>query len=125
MLPVEDRNYLAAQFPSFREVVENGVICVVLPDFPLPAGLTRDRADLLLRLHPGYPDIPPDMWWFDPAVVRLDGRVISQTQVHENHLGRTWQRWSRHLYAGQWRPGVDSLKSYLTLVERELHSAAA
>ena len=124
MLPDEDRNYLLERFRPFSEAVENGAICVVLPDFPLPAGLAPDRADLLLRLNPGYPDIPPDMWWFDPAVVRLDGREISQTQVHESHLGRVWQRWSRHLYAGQWRPGVDSLKSYLSLVERELNSAA-
>ena len=125
MLPDEDREYLAERFPRFSNAVESGVLCVVLHGFPLPAGLSQDRADLLLRLVPGYPDIPPDMWWFDPAVLRPDGRTISQTQYYEQYLGRTWQRWSRHLQPGQWRPGVDSLKSYLALVQKELRAAAS
>ena len=125
MLPDEDRNYLGDRFPHFSESIESGVICVVLPAFPLPAGLTRDCADLLLRLVPGYPDVPPDMWWFDPAVLRNDGRSISQTQVSEKYLGRMWQRWSRHLSPGQWKPGVDSVESFIAIVQRELKAAAA
>ena len=65
------------------------------------------------------------MWWFNPAIMRPDGQAISQTQVSEQYLGRVWQRWSRHLQPGQWQPGVDSLKSYVALVAKELKTAAS
>lgn len=125
MLPPDDSAYLAERFPGFSQSVESNMLCVVLPGYALPGGLAPTSADLLLRLAPGYPDVPPDMWWFDPAVQRTDGQAIPNTQVTENHLGRTWQRWSRHLAPGQWRPGVDSLQTYLALVRRNLDSAAS
>ena len=123
MLPTEDREFLENRSPGFTLTVEAQMVCVVMPTFPLPVGLTHSCSDLLLRLSPGYPDVAPDMWWFDPPVLRPDGRPIAQTQVTEVHLGRMWQRWSRHLGAGHWRAGVDSLESYVALVDRELHAA--
>ena len=86
MLPSEDRVFLSGAFPGFSDQEENQMWCVVLPGFRLPEGLTEPAADLLLRLAPGYPDIPPDMWWFSPAVCRIDGRDIPQTQVEERYL---------------------------------------
>lgn len=124
MLPSEDRECLEARQLEFSEVVERRMTCVVLHRFPLPKGLRPSRSDLLVRLTPGYPDIPPDMWWFDPPIVRPDGEPIPQTQVHETYLGRRWQRWSRHLNTGQWSPGVDSLETFLALVSQELARAA-
>lgn len=124
MLPSVDREYLRKRFPRFSVALEEQMICVVLPGFPLPSGLQIERSDLLLRLSPGYPDIAPDMWWFDPPVLRGDGRPFPQTQVEEAHLGRKWQRWSRHFDGAQWRPGVDSLESYLALVRSEFSEAA-
>lgn len=98
--------------------------CVVLPSFALPKGFDRQSSDLLLRLSAGYPDVPPDMWWFDPPVKLADGRVVAATDVTENHIGRRWQRWSRHLPAGQWRSGIDGLESFLALVRREIERSA-
>ncbi len=125
MLPNEDRAFLSRAFPGFSDQAENQMWCVVLPGFRLPEGLTDPTSDLLLRLAPGYPDIPPDMWWFSPAVCRIDGRCIVQTEVHERYLGRIWQRWSRHLPPGAWRPGIDGIEGYLALVRSELRAAAA
>jgi hypothetical protein len=123
MLPSIDAEYLT-RFPGHAISVDGPMICVLIPSFQLPPGLDRQSADLLLRLATGYPDIPPDMWWFAPAVSRKDGAVIPATQVKENHLGRQWQRWSRHLAPGQWKSGLDSLESYLALVRMELVTAA-
>ena len=125
MLPSEDREFLSRRFPGFSAQPENQVWCVVLPGLRLPRGLTESESDLLIRLAPGYPDIPPDMWWFAPAVRRRDGGTIPQTEVREQYLGRTWQRWSRHLPHGAWRPGIDTLEAYLALVRAELRRAAA
>lgn len=124
MLPSIDQELLNERSPGHSVQAEGGMICVLLPDFPLGPGFDRPSSDLLLRLSPGYPDVPPDMWWFNPPVRRVDGVGIAATEATEHILGRTWQRWSRHLQPGQWRSGVDSLRSYLALVAKELRSAS-
>ena len=124
MLPPIDLEYLNASAPDHAVTVEANMICVVIRKFRLPPGLSVATSDLLLRLSPGYPDVPPDMWWFDPPVRRGDGGEIPATQAYERHLGRDWQRWSRHLSPGQWRSGIDSLESYIALVRKELQASA-
>lgn len=124
MLPPVDHDYLQARAPGHTVSLDSGMISIVIPAFPLPAGFTTAAADLLLRLSPGYPDVAPDMWWFEPAVRRTDGQDIAATQSQEAYLGRIWQRWSRHLQPGQWRSGIDSLESYMALVRKELDAAA-
>lgn len=124
MLPPIDQTHLDDRAPGSAVTQDGGMICVVIPNFALPAGFTQPSADLLLRLSPGYPDVPPDMWWFNPPVQRVDGRPIVATESQENYLGRIWQRWSRHLNPGQWRAGIDSVESYLSLVGKELETAA-
>src|SRR5690242_8783834 len=91
-----DEAFLAERGFEFEVREEGGMTCLVIHDWPLPAGSDVRSTDLLVRLPPGYPDIAPDMWWFDPAVRRVDGQEIPATQVVEQHLGRSWQRWSRH-----------------------------
>ena len=125
MLPNDDHAYLTQEFPAFAQHSEGGMLCVVIPNYLLPAGLVPNQADLLLRLSPSYPDVPPDMWWFCPALIRVDGGAIPNTQVTEQHLGKPWQRWSRHLDANQWRPGADSLRTYLAILKSNLRLAAA
>lgn len=106
---------------TIDEVVsEGGMTCVLLRQWSLPAGFDRELVDLLLRLSPGYPDVHPDMWWFDPPVRLADGRPLPATEVIEQHLGRSWQRWSRHFNNGQWRSGVDGLETYLALIRQDL-----
>jgi len=120
MLPPNDTNYLTERSVNHSIAMESNMTCVVFPDFPLPVGFDRARSDLLLRVSAGYPDVPPDMWWFAPPIQRTDGKSIPATEVIETYLGRQWQRWSRHLPPGQWRSGIDGLESFLTLVRREL-----
>ena len=124
MLPQTDKDALISRALEHTVSVEGGMTCVIITNYPLPAGLNRQSADLLIRLSPGYPDVPPDMWWFNPAIARPDGVPIAATQSVENYFGRQWQRWSRHLPAGVWRSGTDSIESYLALVNRELITAA-
>lgn len=125
MLPNEDRVFLAQRFPEAETSAEGGMLCVVLPDYSLPTGLAPNRATLLLRLSPNYPDVPPDMWWFKPGLLRVDGQTIPATDVTEQHLGQAWQRWSRHLGTHQWRPGADSIRTYLAILNSSLAQAAS
>jgi hypothetical protein len=123
LLP-EDAQYLTDRGIAFGVSEEGGMTCLLLPDWPLPVGLSAPRVDLLIRLSPGYPDVAPDMWWVDPPLQRSDGAEIVGTQAAEPHLGRIWQRWSRHFEGGQWQPGADRLRSYIALLEVEFRRAA-
>lgn len=124
MLPAIDLTFLETKNLGQVVSLEAGMVCILLPNFPLPAGFNVSQADLLLRLSPGYPDVPPDMWWFSPAVYRANGSRIEATESVEHHLGRKWQRWSRHLDPKCWMAGVDSLESYFALIASELRRAA-
>ncbi|HEY5378267.1 MAG TPA: E2/UBC family protein [Pseudolabrys sp.] len=120
-IPETELESLKGDGLEYTTVAEANMTCIVVKNFGLPAGYNRADADLLLRLPAGFPDTPPDMWWFDPPVVRADGSKPPATDAVEQHVGRTWQRWSRHFNAGQWRPGLDSLETFLALIRKELH----
>ena len=123
-LPSFDVAHLEERGIQYTLAVEANMMCVVFPGYLLPPGYERSTSDLLVRLRPGFPDVPPDMWWFNPAVRLANGRVVQATEVTERHLGRDWQRWSRHFNGGQWQSGIDSLESFLALIRRELERCA-
>ena len=121
MLPDSDIAYLNERGISYQLANEANMTCVIISTWPLPPGFNHANADLLLRLNAGYPDIPPDMWWFSPDVTLASGERLPATEVVEPYLNRTWHRWSRHFNAGQWQSGIDGLESYLALIRAELH----
>src|SRR5688500_1958061 len=102
VLPTPDSDFLASRGVPHEVRPEGGMVCVVFPGWSLPPGYDRANADLLVRLPSGYPDLPPDMWWFDPAVRLASGSSAPATEAVEAYLGRRWQRWSRHFKPGQW-----------------------
>lgn len=101
-----------------------GAACLVVKGFSVVAGgFTPATTELMIRIPPQYPMTPLDMWYCDPPVrLAASGQFAVASEVMETHVGRTWQRFSRHLNGG-WRPGVDSLRSYFTLIQRELQGA--
>ncbi len=123
-LPQADIACLTERGIEYTVSSEANMTCLVFPGYKLPPGYDKPASDLLLRLQAGFPDVPPDMWWFSPGIRLADGRTVPATEVIERHLGRDWQRWSRHFNGGQWRSGVDSLESFLALIRRELERCA-
>jgi len=124
MLPPNDAAFLSDRNIGHTVETEAGMICIVIKAWTLPAGYQQGETDLLLRLAPGYPDVPPDMWWCDPALVLTDGTRPQATEVMESHLGRSWQRWSRHFQPNHWQSQVDGLESYLARVRGEMIRSA-
>ena len=120
VLREQDQSFLDSLSHSSAVEVADGFVNVVLADYPTP-GLDQRCVDLLLRLPIGFPDATPDMFWVSPALTTR-GAAIPGTEQTENYLGRSWQRWSRHI-GGQWRPGVDNLETYLAYVRRALAMA--
>jgi Prokaryotic E2 family E len=123
-LPDVDQTFLSERSLVPTISVESSMLCVVFPQWRLPPGYALSEADLLLRLPAGYPDVPPDMWWFSPAIVLASGARPPATESMESYLGRVWQRWSRHFNGGQWKSGIDGLESFLALIRRELERSA-
>ncbi len=123
LLGPDDRAFLDDHF-VWDAVVEAGMVCITISSYPLADGLAPDKSDLLIRLPAGFPDVGPDMFWFGAPVTLAGGAAIPQTQVMESHLGTTWQRWSRHI-GGDWRPGIDNLRSYMRYVQTSIEGAAS
>lgn len=120
MLLPADAAYLADKRLEFHTAEESGHVCVVIRDYRLPPGFDRATTDVLIRLPAGYPDAAPDMYWCDPPVRRADGSFPPASELMEPYLGRTWQRFSRHLTPGAWKPGVDRLANFLALITEDL-----
>lgn len=129
LLPDNDLEHLRSRGLKHEIKLEGNMISLVVFDVELPSGYHPETIDLLLRLPLQFPQAPPDMFWTDPVVSYAGGSVPPQTQVREHHMGRSWQRWSRHFGQSHWRPGVDDLRSYMTLIrstlEREVMARAA
>jgi hypothetical protein len=119
-LPDADTAFLNERGLAYEVLNDSGMTCVILKGWPLPSGYDHPCSDLLIRLSPGYPDVHPDMWWFDPPVRLANGTALPATDVMQQLLGRNWQRWSRHFGSGQWHPGVDGLESFLALIRQDL-----
>jgi hypothetical protein len=99
----------------------NGAAFVVVKGLDVRGGgLSPPSTELMVRIPQQYPMTPLDMWYCDPPIrIALTGQFPAASEVMEQHLGRQWQRFSRHLNGG-WRPGVDGLRSFFTLIQREL-----
>lgn len=123
-LPPADAAFLAERGITYSVEADGPMTCVVFPGWLLPPGYDRSSVDLLVRLPPGFPDVPPDMWWVAPALQLANGQAVEATQLTEVYLGRSWQRWSRHFSPGQWRAGTDSLESFLARVRGEIARSA-
>jgi hypothetical protein len=121
MLAPGDEAYLRDKGLEFEIFTDQGLICVVIKDYPLPSGYDVRTTDVLLRLPPGFPDAQPDMFWCNPPVrLGASGNYPQAADLMEQYLGNTWQRFSRHLNPGVWKPGTDSLGSYMALIGAEL-----
>jgi hypothetical protein len=120
-LPARDVAYLTTAGLRYDVVVDGGFLCLILPDYRLPVGYTAPSTDLLIRLPPGFPDAAPDMWWCSPPIrVAATDSYPFASEVMEPMLGRTWQRFSRHVPPGAWQPGRHSLGTFLLLIRSDL-----
>jgi len=125
-LPQNDREWLESTGWDFQEVEGDGKRGVIVRDFPLLHGkFQTDHVSVLVMIPQGYPDAAPDMFWCDPALMLVTAqKQPNATNVSETHFGTTWQRWSRHYVAGQWRSGIDDLHAHFTMVRNSLRDAA-
>jgi len=123
MLSEGDEAYLREWDLDYEVIEEGQMFSLIIRGFRLPEGYEPALVDLLLRLPGGFPDAAPDMFWTHPVVGYAGGGAPPAAGDRLDYNGRTWQRWSRHL-AVAWRPGIDSLQTYLRLIRTDLEKGA-
>ena len=120
----EDELFLKEKAYSYRFVTDGEgdgeVGCLIITAFAVAAGkYDQGAVELLICIPKGYNDAKLDNYYVDPPVrLSTSGQYPPNADVFEDHAGKKWQRFSRHL--PQWRPGIDTLKNFLPLVCREL-----
>lgn len=121
-LPARDVKFLNEREFTWQVLPDpQGAACLLIKEFDVAAGgFTPSTIELMLRIPPQYPVAALDMWYCDPPIRLVStGQYATASEVMESHLGRQWQRFSRHLN-GSWKPGVDGLRSFFVLIQREL-----
>lgn len=99
-----------------------GRVYVVFKGYPLPNGLYNvDKTDLLVFTTPLYPNAGFDMFWVDQSVVLRSSGAPKSGESIENHLGKSWRRFSYHPYnAKAWNPSQDNVVSFMAYVDQRL-----
>lgn len=125
-LPEFDLEYLIKKKYQFEEIIDTNRNGLIIKNYKLPENkYNHESSDILLLIPTGYPDTKPDMWYFYPAILLVpDNKSPRQTQVSITFQGITWQRWSRHFPANEWRAGLDGLHSYLKKIDYALRVAS-
>ncbi|MGZ3240091.1 MAG: multiubiquitin domain-containing protein [Burkholderiaceae bacterium] len=97
------------------QVQPDGWSFLVISDYKLPEGFEPQTVNLLIKLPPAFPDAQPDMFWVHPAVKTASGTLPRATST-ESLLGKEWQRFSWHLKAGAWQPGISTLRDFMRCI---------
>ncbi len=116
----DDESHLNEKGYDYRFVPDGETGCLIIAGFALaPGKYDQESVDLLICIPKGYNDAKLDNYYVDPPVrLKAGGQYPQNADYFEDHAGRKWQRFSRHL--PQWRPGIDTLRNFLPFVHREL-----
>ena len=122
-LPSADREYFESKGIAFEEIQDGKLKGVILRKRTLPDGkFDATEVDVLVLLPPGYPDVPPDMFYIFPWIKLLSNNRYPKAADRPLKFGHeNWQRWSRH--NSEWRPGVDGIWTMLKRIEHAIKEA--
>jgi hypothetical protein len=120
----QDEAYLKEKGYAYELATEGENACLIIKGYPLsPNKYDHDAVDLLICIQKGYNDAKLDNYYVHPHIrLKATGQYPQAADHFEDHAGRNWQRFSRHL--PQWRPGIDTLQNFLPFVHRELQDRA-
>jgi len=114
---LEERGYVWTLHPDGSQ----GGFLVIQNFSVAGGGFTPATTDLMIRIPPQYNMAQLDMWYCDPPIrIAATGQFAPASEVKETHVGRVWQRFSRHLPSGAWRPGIDNLRTFMPSILKEL-----
>lgn len=116
LIPEDELEFLEEKGFAYELVEAPGEVHLILHKFPFPK-YRPSEAEMLIRIPAGYPQAALDMFFTIPDVTLPSGAFPDRCNQHPVIGGKAWQQWSRH---SSWRAGVDSLRSFLSAVVREI-----
>jgi hypothetical protein len=117
-LPEEDEDYLNGKGCRWQLISEgNGAWLLIIGLILAEGRFDQSQADVLIWIPDGYPTAALDMFYLSPPVKLTSGAYPDRAEHFEDHVGRRWQRFSRH---PPWRAGLDGLPMFLALIQKEL-----
>lgn len=102
------------------ETVISGSHWVIINDYPIPEGYNVNSASVALLIPPNYPAGEIDMAYFYPHLSKQNSTRAIGALTNQSIDNKVFQRWSRHRQPGEWRLGIDSIITHLTLVDNWL-----
>lgn len=124
-LPEIDEAYLREKGYQWELFPDGNGACLVISDFAVaPNRYDRDKTDLLIRIPAQYNIAGLDMFYVSPELKFPNGSYPEAAGTFQDYVNRRWQRFSRHLTTTPWRPGVDGLRMFMTLIGKELQAKA-
>lgn len=116
-----EKDYKALEERAVSFVEDDGQRFFVIQGYKLPEGIYKqEQCDVLVVIPQNYPQAGNDMFWTYPRLVRIDNKVIPQTNEvgggdNRTFQGKEYYRWSRHWNHGPsvWRPGKDDIITIL------------
>ncbi|HEY0715304.1 MAG TPA: E2/UBC family protein, partial [Polyangia bacterium] len=122
-LPESDEAFLSEKGYRWKVVKQADGLSLILQAVRLEEDrYDRAATDVMIRVPAGYPLAGLDMFYVEPPLALRNAGYPQGAEQFEEHHGRRWQRFSRHLPSA-WRPGVDGLRGFLALVMGELQGA--
>ncbi|HJZ90604.1 MAG TPA: E2/UBC family protein [Gemmataceae bacterium] len=119
-LPEDDEAFLDRKAHRWKLIPGGCGGFLVVKDLAVSTAVfDRDKTDLMIRIPAGYNTAGLDMYYVDPPLRLKNGTYPQAAEQFEEHVGRRWQRFSRHL-ASPWRPGLDGLPMFFALILKEL-----
>lgn len=120
LLPEEDEDYLRQKGFTWELVPAGNEGCLVIRGYPVsPETYDQSWTDVMIRIPAQYNNAALDMFYCEPPLKLKAGGYPEAADHFETHIGRHWQRFSRH-FPNPWRAGVDGIATLLTFVHREL-----
>lgn len=102
-------------YPEARIEEFGGQRYLVVPNCSITEHWNSDKVTVMVILPNGFPIAAPDMFWVMPHLALQDGRVPEGASQIEQHMDKSWQRFSWHMTEGAaaWRVGHSSMLTYL------------
>jgi hypothetical protein len=116
LIPEEDIEFLDEKGFDYELIQVEGAVHLILHHFPFQRYVPQE-ADMLIRLPAGYPQTAVDMFYTIPDLKLPSGVFPDRCDQHPAFEGKSWQQWSRH---STWRVGIDSLRTFLSAVIKEI-----
>lgn len=99
---------------SISVTEDSSWVSVVFHDYPVSAGFSKNKTNLLVRAQQSYPNSNLDMFWTDIDLLLEGGGVPASADQLENYNGQQWRRFSWH--PKSWNPGRDNLCTFLEFI---------